>query len=110
MDELDEAIPREEYRSPPAARRPWHDRPLVLGLLGLALMVGGWKLSTHVPAAPSDPRLSELHSLGADDAEYQSRLRAFGATPPYQLPGRLVLLAGLLVFGYAGVRMAQASL
>ena len=103
MDE--EEIPREEYTSPRAAPVPWYERAWVIGLLGLALMVGGWKLSTLVPA-PGDERLRELERLGADDAAYQERLRQY-ARPPYQVPGRLVFFAGLLVFLYAGAKMAS---
>ena len=42
--------------------------PWVLGLLGLALMVGGWKLATYVPAPAGDQerRLEELR--GAAEA------------------------------------------
>src|SRR5262245_23513891 len=106
---MDETIPREEMTSPPVARAPWHERPVVLGLIGLALMVGGWKLSTYVPA---DPRVRELARLGADDPELVRRLREYEprptAQPPYQLAGRMVLFAGLLLFLYAAARMYRS--
>jgi hypothetical protein len=55
---MDDAIPREEYTSPPAAARPWYERPWLVGLLGLALMVGGWRLSEHKPP-PADEQVRE---------------------------------------------------
>jgi hypothetical protein len=102
---MDDAIPREEYTSPPAVARPWSERPWLIGLLGLALMVGGWRLSEYVPP-PADEQVRELQRLGADDPAYQERLRQY-VRRPYQLPGRLVFFAGLLVFVYAGAKMAS---
>jgi len=83
---------------------PWYRRPILLGLLGLGLMVGGWKLSTWVPP---ERRLAEVRRLADPDLrdkldEYVRRVRG---APPYELPGRLVLFAGLILFVVAGVRM-----
>jgi hypothetical protein len=85
----------------------------VVGLLGLALMVGGWKLATYVPAPEGDQerRLEELR--GAADASARSgdpegaRLarKLPWRAPPYQAQGRLVLFGGLLLFVVAGVFM-----
>ena len=102
---MDEAIPHEEYTSPRAAPVPWYERPWVIGLIGLALMVGGWKLSTFVPR-PADDQVRELYRLGEDDPAYHERLRQY-TRPPYRVPGRLVFFAGLLVFVYAGAKMAS---
>jgi hypothetical protein len=87
--------------------------PWVVGLLGLALMIGGWKLATYVPAPEGDQerRLEELR--GAAEASARSgdpeaaRLerKLPRRTPPYQAQGRLVLFGGLLLFIVAGVLM-----
>jgi hypothetical protein len=87
--------------------------PWVLGLLGLALMVGGWKLATYVPAPAGDQerRLEELRgaaeaSARSGDPEGKRLERKLPQrTPPYQAQGRLVLFGGLLLFVVAGVLM-----
>jgi hypothetical protein len=104
--ETEEQAPLDEVPSPPGAAVPWYERPLWLGLVGLALMVGGWKLSTYVPEGADVPeKVRELEQQTEDEALRQ-RLRQFYGKPPYQVPGRLIFVAGLLVFLYAGVRMA----
>jgi hypothetical protein len=103
---MDDAIPHEEYASPRAAPAPWYDRPWVIGLLGLALMVGGWKLSRFVPEGAVPEKVRELEQQ-TDDEQLRGRLRQIHGNPPYQVPGRLVFFAGLLVFVYAGAKMAS---
>jgi hypothetical protein len=78
--------------------------PIATGLLGLALVVGGWKLSTWVPERPAPPGVDEVRRL-ADD-ELRRKLDSYTAGPaPYQAAGRLAELAGLVLFVAAGVRM-----
>jgi hypothetical protein len=87
--------------------------PWVVGLLGLALMIGGWKLATYVPAPSGDQerRLEELRgaaeaSARAGDPEGTRLERKLPQRmPPYQPQGRLVLFGGLLLFIVAGVLM-----
>ncbi|HZY85917.1 MAG TPA: hypothetical protein VFE78_13870 [Gemmataceae bacterium] len=87
--------------------------PWVVGLLGLALMVGGWKLATYVPAPEGDQerQLEELRSAAkasarAGDPEGSRLARKLPwRAPPYQPQGRLVLFGGLLLFVVAGVLM-----
>src|SRR4051812_11783597 len=79
---------------------PWYRKPLWLGLLALALMVGGWKLSTFVPAFTG--QMGELHRMASDDL--RTRLDQM-RPPPYQWPGRLLFLAGTALFVLAGVQM-----
>src|SRR5262245_27961795 len=104
--EAEEQAPVDEVTSPPASVVPWYERAWVIGLIGLALMVGGWKLSTYVPEGADVPeKVRELEQQTEDEALRQ-RLRQFYGKPPYQVPGRLIFVAGLLGFLYAGVRMA----
>lgn len=105
----DSRIPHEEMVSPPAPSVPWYRRPVWLGLVGLMLLVGGWRLSVYVPEGTSGRAAADLERM-TDDEELRQRLRRFGqpAVPPYQLPGRLLFFAGLMLFGTAAVRMARA--
>ena len=86
----------------------WWRRPVWLGLVGLALMVGGWKLSVYVP---TPPLLEEVRGLAdkSDERELRDRLdemrRNVHGEAPYQLAGRLVFLAGLLMFAASAVQM-----
>ncbi len=91
---------------------PWHRNPIWVGLIGLALMVVGTKLSSWVP--PLTPRQAEqaerlVELRGKAPAELGERLdeyaRNVGPQPPYRLPGRLLLGAGVLLFVLAGVLM-----
>jgi hypothetical protein len=95
----------------PARGRPWWHSPFALGLLGVVLLVGGWKLSTYAPPlsprqADSARRLDELKGM-ADDSALREKLDGYGprADPPYRLPGRLAMLAGLVLFVTAAVKM-----
>src|SRR3954453_10175102 len=92
--------------------------PLVLALVGLVLMVGGWKVSTYVPLSAEDAekerQLNELRSRAEEFdhttavsgqpklSERLSRYTAGSRFPPYQTAGRLALYVGLLMFVTAG--------
>ena len=102
--------------------------PWVVGLLGVALTVGGWKLSTYVPGpGPKSKRAIENEKLlerlrdatekseraGGDPSKGKlgealrelSRKRQSQQEPPYKVQGQLVLYGGLLLFIVAGVLM-----
>jgi hypothetical protein len=95
-------------------RSRWWQSAIGMGLLGLALMVGGWKLSTWIPVATPHEReqaekLADVRGM-ANERELRQRLDEIARdvqqrTPPYQLPGRLAILVGLVLFVAAGVRM-----
>ena len=91
---------------------PWYRRPAWLGLVGLALMVSGWKLSTFVPRTArqeaQQERLDELRRLARDDEGLSRRLEGLGPQPPYELAGRLLFFAGLALFVAAGVLMYRS--
>jgi hypothetical protein len=90
---------------------PWYHNPLGLGLLALALMVGGWKLSTYVALTPRQAdqagRLAEIRSLARD--ELRDRLdevaRHVEPSPPFRWAGRLLFLTGAALFVLAGILM-----
>ncbi|MFO0930195.1 MAG: hypothetical protein U0736_24745 [Gemmataceae bacterium] len=91
----------------------WWTHPAWLGLIGLGLLVGGWKLSTFVPASPraaeQADKLAEVRRL-ATDPELRERLDRLQAPPsagppPFELPGRLLFFAGLALFVGAAVTM-----
>jgi hypothetical protein len=86
---------------------PWYRQPIWLGLLGLALMLGGWKLSTFVSLTVQEEdkerQLADLRRL-ADD-ELRGRLPAALKEPPFRLPGRVLCFAGVGLFLLAGVMM-----
>lgn len=90
---------------------PWYRQPLWLGLVGLGLIVGGWKLTTFVPPSPAAGRLAELRRL-APDREYAETLDRYTATvsrdPPFYHAGRLAVLAGLAMFVAAAVQMYRS--
>ena len=93
-----------ENTSPSA---PWPRGPIGMGLLGLVLVVVGWKLSTWAPTHESRPAVEEVRRL-ADD-ELRKKLDEYTHRPaPYQVAGRLAVLAGLVLFVAAGVRMYRA--
>jgi hypothetical protein len=94
---------------------PWWRRPIGIGLLGLALMVGGWKLSTWIPTTAHEQqqadRLGDLKRLEGDvewKAKVEDYARNVQRQPPYEMPGRLIVFAGLVLFIVAGVRMYRA--
>ncbi|MFO0880637.1 MAG: hypothetical protein U0840_25095 [Gemmataceae bacterium] len=96
---------------------PWYRNPLVMGLIGLALMVGGWKLTSFVPPRPSEStqaeQLAGLRRM-SDDEALNERLDRIAAgvrrEPPLQIPGRLAFLAGLTSFTWALLQMARTPI
>jgi hypothetical protein len=73
-------------------------------------MVGGWKLSTWEPAMTlrEEQNLEKLNELrGMADGELRGKLDRFRRPPPHEWSGRLAVLAGLVLFVTAGVRMYQ---
>jgi hypothetical protein len=97
----------------------------VVGLVGLAMMVGGWKLMTYVPAAPErsarrerqqQEQLEQVRQMAdaaarrgdPGAAQLADKLHKFTPpvpTPPYKVQGQLVLWGGLALFIVAGVLM-----
>jgi hypothetical protein len=94
----------------------WWQRPIGIGLLGLALMVGGWKVSTWVPMSGREQeqaeKLDKLRDMQGD-AEWKAKVDTYARSvqrqPPYEMPGRLSVFAGLVLFIVAGVRMYWAA-
>jgi hypothetical protein len=90
---------------------PWYRQPIWLGLLGLALTLGGAMLSTYTPLtahqAEQARKLDELRDLAG--AEHADRLDQFARNvqpqPPYRLPGRVMFFAGVCLFVLAAVLM-----
>jgi hypothetical protein len=101
--------------NPLPAATPWWRQPIGMGLLGLALMIGGWKLSTWTPAPPTAheqaqaDKLAELKRMQGD-TQWKARVEDYARNvrqPPYEMAGRLIFFAGLVVFILAAVRMYQ---
>jgi hypothetical protein len=94
----------------PPPRLAWWQKPLGMGLLGVILMVGGWMAmgyTTDSAGVLRDLRrqaMEQQHDEGA--AGLRERLPV-GGEHPFHLPGRFVLLAGIVLFVAAGVRMWQ---
>jgi hypothetical protein len=81
-------------------KEAWHN-PYVVGLVGLALMIAGWKLGSIPPDRLSTVReLVEKGELPEKPTEI-----AVPQGPPYRLVGRLTFYAGLLLFVVAAVQM-----
>jgi hypothetical protein len=95
---------------------PWYQQPIGLGLLGLMLMIGGWKLASFLPLSPREQeqadKLAELRGMSSD-SELARKLDRLAdhvrREPPYRFPGRLVLLLGLALFLVAGARMYRSK-
>jgi hypothetical protein len=79
---------------------PWYLQPVWLGVLGLALMVAGWKLSTY---APLPQQVDDLYGMA--DRGLRDRLDRMRPVPPYLWPGRLAFLGGVALFVLAGALM-----
>lgn len=90
--------------NPPA---PTTASPLLIGVVGLLLIIGGWKLSTWTPPAREDGLFDELRRL-ADD-RLRDKLDAYDRRQrPMELPGRLAFFVGLGLFVVAAVKMYRA--
>jgi hypothetical protein len=99
--------------------------PWVVGLVGVAMMVSGWKLMTYVPAPPErsarrerrqQEQLEQLRALAdqaarrgdpgaARMAEELHKFTPPAPAPPYKVQGQLVFWGGLVLFIVAGVLM-----
>lgn len=86
--------------------KPKAGSPLLLLLVGLLLIVGGWKVSDWTP--PREPGLiDELRRMA--DGELREKLDGYARPErPLAIPGRLALLVGLGLFGLALVQMYRA--
>jgi hypothetical protein len=74
--------------------------PYVVGLIGLVLLIGGWKISTWVP--PRQGPQGELFSsvrAKVDDPELARRMDDIGLPqPPFEFAGRVAFFLGLGLF------------
>jgi hypothetical protein len=113
QEEAEGPIPASEMYAPPPSRPLWR-HPIVLGLLGIALLVGGWKLSSYIPDAARGGLVEGLkrqaEEQGGEGTQgLPERLEKWPARalqePPFRLAGQLVMLAGLVLFVAAGMRM-----
>src|SRR5262245_56617551 len=82
--------------------------PALLGLLGLALMVGGWKLASWTREPAGLVRLRELarqqeREDGPGEGGLAERLEEMAR--PYRVAGRVLIFVGLALFVTAGVLM-----
>lgn len=101
----------------------WWRSPLLLGLLGVVLMIVGWRLTILVlPSswqsksisprlAAQQQQLQDLRDLASDDQTLLARLDAISGSfrphPSYILLGRLILLGGLVLFLVAAVQLIR---
>jgi TolB-like protein len=81
---------------------------LWLGVIGLVLLVAGWRISTYVPPSRYDDDLDAMRRAGDDGLRRKLDEYQQGWARPYQLPGRLLFFAGLGLFVIAGVKMYRA--
>jgi hypothetical protein len=92
---------------------PWYRRPIWLGLLGLALLVGGYQISVYVPMTPRERTQAAMLADVRDNADEELRqklddfARNVRREPPFRWSGRLVMLAGLGLCVTAAVLMAR---
>jgi hypothetical protein len=90
---------------------PWYHKPIWLGLVALALMLGGWKLSTHVSLTPHQAdqadKFAEVRAMakGQFREELDRMAGNVQPTPPFRWAGRLVFMAGAGLFVVAAVLM-----
>jgi hypothetical protein len=93
--------------------------PALLAVIGLTLMIAGWKATSYVATSPREAaqaqELAELREMARQDASTQELSRAIDRvaddhreTVPYRTLGRLAFFAGLFAFVSAGVVMARA--
>src|SRR5262249_12439197 len=97
------------------------NKPLLLAGIGLALMLGGYAATNYVPLTPrqaeQERQLAELREMAAKGRQsgtaadaLDERLKQVAPswrTPPFQIPGRLAIFGGLVLFVAAGVLMYQ---
>jgi len=106
----------EEVRPTPPSS--WN-KPFLLAGLGLVLMLGGYAAINYVPLTPrqaeQERQLAELREMAAKGRQsgpaadtLDERLKQVAPswrTPPFQIPGRLAIFGGLVLFVAAGVLM-----
>jgi hypothetical protein len=112
-EEAEGRVPASEMYAPLPSRPLWR-HPIVMGLVGIALLVGGWKLSSYVPEVQRGGLLEGLKRQAEEQEDegtqgLADRLHRWPTRghrePPFRLAGQLVLLAGLVLFVAAGMRM-----
>jgi hypothetical protein len=86
-------------------RPPW-----LLGVIAVALMVGGYQLLNYAPPRRDTEQvrlLEDLKSKAADDPVLSERLREIEvpSTRPYRAAGTIAIYGGLLLFIAAGIKM-----
>jgi hypothetical protein len=95
----------ERTASPGVSRTPW-----LLGLIGLALMLGGYQLLNYAPP-PRDTEqarlFDDLKEKAANVPELSERLRQIerSGERPYRAAGTVAIYGGLLLFIAAGIKM-----
>jgi hypothetical protein len=82
----------------------------MLGLIGLALMLGGYQLLNYAPPRRDTAQarlLEDLKEKAADDPVLTERLREFdrSGARPYKAAGTIAVYGGLLLFIAAGIKM-----
>lgn len=115
----DPSLEKETVAASPA---PAWNRPWLLAGLGLVLMLIGYAAVNYVPVTPrqaeQEHRLAQLRDQATRQrtegttAALEERLKQVDPpwrTPPYQLPGRLAIFAGLFLFLAAGFLMYRQS-
>jgi hypothetical protein len=91
--------------SPGESRAPW-----LLGLIGLALMLGGYQLLNYAPPRRDTEQarlFDDLKKNAADDPVLSERLRQIehAGERPYRAAGTIAVYGGLLLFIAAGIKM-----
>jgi hypothetical protein len=126
LDNEREDLSLENAEKPRRAAPSGWQRPLQIAGLGLVLMLGGYAAMNYVPPIAVTPRQAAQERTHSDMRQLAARPQAGGTaedalvdrldeikppwrTPPYQIPGRLALYAGLILFVTAGVLMYRHS-
>ena len=92
----------------------WFERPIYLGIIGLAMMLVGYKASSYESfgsrAASQVDLMGELQNK-SEDSELNKRIQdiseQIARKKPFRIPGQLASMAGLILFAAAGARMWQ---
>ncbi len=87
------------------SRPPW-----LLGVIAVALMLGGYQLLHYAPPRRDTEQarlLEDLKSKAAEDPFLSQRLREIEvpSTRPYRAAGTIAIYGGLLLFIAAGIKM-----